>query len=676
MPHGCELMRRLGLASVGLAALILAAAPDASAQSSGTVIRAGDAVVVTVATQESLTGKYIVDGDGAITLPLAGRVVADGLTPDRLGDELRRRLSEFLVDPQVRVDLQQARRVFVFGNVKAPGPLDLSEHMTLLEALTRAGYSGVAEVLVLRRDDARGPILIDDPAASVVRVNLVELEQDAADGRLDRNVVLAAGDTIYVPDVEASRVYVSGEVRKPGWYGIPEGTTVLQAISLAGGVTEQGSVGRLRILRMVEGDQEAVGAELVDRLEPGDTLVVPEKFALSVLQFGPSDPERRREREIRFGRAFSIVPVAALTRIGIDTNVLNETGRPEADFVVSGGPQLDVWFDLRRVRLGSTGGAEFVYFRDHDDQRSVNRWVSGTTDLELSRRFTMRFGAGWANSRERLNNELDARLRRIERTLDAGLQFRPWDRVQIEVAGRDFHRRFDRGVTFFGVKVDETLTGRLRIASAATRVSLTALTSLEVAGRAATHRFDLFPEKNADTTEMSVGGTWRPGALVAGAARVGYLRHLSVAPTAPDLERVVGGFDLSYQPGERTRLGGQLERTTGDTFQPQFAFALVDRAGGFVQQGMFRRFDIRLEAYREAYTYQVFRDFDEGAEGGLRMERTRRYTSELGVHAGALRVGFNATYVERFATTRADRSYDSIWLTANITYGAVDVRSQ
>jgi len=114
-------MRLPGLASFGLAVLVLAAAPAASAQSSGTVIRTGDAVVVTVATQESLGGTYVVDGGGAITLPLAGRVVTDGLTPDQLGDELRRRLTDFLVDPQVRVDLQQARRVFVFGNVRRQG---------------------------------------------------------------------------------------------------------------------------------------------------------------------------------------------------------------------------------------------------------------------------------------------------------------------------------------------------------------------------------------------------------------------------------------------------------------------------------------------------------------------------------------------------------------------------
>ena len=55
-------------------------------------------------------------------------------------------------------------------------------------------------------------------------------------------------------------------------------TTVLQALSLAGGVTDRGSTGRIQIVRIVDGEREEIDAELTDVVLPRDTIVVPERF--------------------------------------------------------------------------------------------------------------------------------------------------------------------------------------------------------------------------------------------------------------------------------------------------------------------------------------------------------------------------------------------------------------
>jgi protein involved in polysaccharide export with SLBB domain len=59
---------------------------------------------------------------------------------------------------------------------------------------------------------------------------------------------------------------------------VPEGTTVLQALTLAGGPTPDAALGRVRILRVVDGNQRSFDAELDDIVQPRDTILVPERF--------------------------------------------------------------------------------------------------------------------------------------------------------------------------------------------------------------------------------------------------------------------------------------------------------------------------------------------------------------------------------------------------------------
>src|SRR2546425_11480987 len=56
-------------------------------------------------------------------------------------------------------------------------------------------------------------------------------------------------------------------------------------------------------------------------------------------------------------------PSVALTNLGIDTNVFNDTRDPKQDFTASVGPQLDTWLRLGPARLSSHSRAEFEYFQ-------------------------------------------------------------------------------------------------------------------------------------------------------------------------------------------------------------------------------------------------------------------------------------------------------------------------
>jgi polysaccharide biosynthesis/export protein len=85
---------------------------------------------------------------------------------------------------------------------------------------------------------------------------------------------IASGDTIYVPT--AGYVFVSGQVERPGQYRLERGTTVQRAITLAGGFTKFAATSRLRVKRSIAGKPQEFQAQLDDRLQAEDILIVPE----------------------------------------------------------------------------------------------------------------------------------------------------------------------------------------------------------------------------------------------------------------------------------------------------------------------------------------------------------------------------------------------------------------
>jgi polysaccharide export outer membrane protein len=272
-------LARIGMLLTGL--LSLCSSPVLS-QTTDYTIGDRDILSVTVWSQMDLSGKYTVDADGTVMFPLVGALKVQGLTVQQVATELRNRLKDgFFRDPQltVSIDDYRSQRIFVMGQVRQPGSYPLSGGMTVIEALARAGSTtpeAAPEALIVRagqRDRAAQPTLPDDSnAGAITRVNVNEVQS----GALASQVALRDGDTIFVPRAET--VFVSGQVRSPGAYPIGKTTTVLQALTLAGGVTDRGATNRVRVIRIINGTREQVKIKLDDVLRPGDTVVVPERF--------------------------------------------------------------------------------------------------------------------------------------------------------------------------------------------------------------------------------------------------------------------------------------------------------------------------------------------------------------------------------------------------------------
>lgn len=256
------------------------ATPPATRAAGGYVVGPLDVLSITVFGEPDLSRRYTVDADGTIDFPFIGRTKAAGLTLREVQDALAKRLaSGFLVNPQVGVEVAEYRSkaVFIVGEVRSPGSYPVKGDMSLVEALALAGPTNAAssEVIVVHPDPERKegrPLLPDAAGARSVRVNIKELQS----GKLSQNVQLQDGDTIFVPKAET--FFVTGQVRSPGSYIYEPGMTVLQAIALAGGLSDRGSRRGMKVLRAAGGKQVEIAVKESDLIKPGDTLVVRQRF--------------------------------------------------------------------------------------------------------------------------------------------------------------------------------------------------------------------------------------------------------------------------------------------------------------------------------------------------------------------------------------------------------------
>jgi polysaccharide export outer membrane protein len=270
-------------------ATLLLAVPGAQAQDipaavpTDYVVGPQDVLLITSYDQADLSGKFAVESDGTFTYPLIGRFKAGGLRLRQVEERLKDQLVDegYFRNPQITVAVEtyKSQKVFVVGEVRTPGTYVLSGEMSLVEVLALAGSttpsaSGEAVIVHADGEGSEGPSLpSDDESRNVTRVSLRDLQN----GVFSQNAQLRDGDTIFIPRAES--IYVFGQVKSPGAYALQQrDTTVLQALALAGGVTDRGTTGRVRITRIVEGKTTEVRVELTDIVQPGDTIVVPQRF--------------------------------------------------------------------------------------------------------------------------------------------------------------------------------------------------------------------------------------------------------------------------------------------------------------------------------------------------------------------------------------------------------------
>ncbi len=230
-----------------------------------------DVLRITVYDNPDLTTVARVSGEGTISFPLIGEIKVSGLTIPQIASRLSELLAGgYIVNPHVIVFIEEFRskKATVIGEVAKPGLYELPGQTTFLELLSRAGglTKDAGDRAIIKRKMSQG-----EQSFSIDLKRLI----DKGDTSID--MFLQDGDSIYIQ--KAGFFYVTGEVKKPDAYKCEEGTTVLKAITMAGGFTDKAAEKRIKIKRKDAGKEntmERVGLD--DLVRPDDVIIVPESF--------------------------------------------------------------------------------------------------------------------------------------------------------------------------------------------------------------------------------------------------------------------------------------------------------------------------------------------------------------------------------------------------------------
>ena len=219
---------------------------------------------------------------GTVMLPMVHEVQIGGMDEQAAAHAIEAALiaQGMLLHPLVTVLVISyvGQDVSVLGEVVRPGVYPYTLHHRLMDLISAA--SGLAPsagrlVNIFHRDDAKTP-------------HPVVLDPDAADTANDHNPELAPGDTVQVS--RAGLVYVVGDVQRPGGFPVDpvQGLTVVQALTLAWGPTQNAAMGKAILIREQKGGRTLTSLNLKRMLhgqEPDqlvhdrDILYVPDSAA-------------------------------------------------------------------------------------------------------------------------------------------------------------------------------------------------------------------------------------------------------------------------------------------------------------------------------------------------------------------------------------------------------------
>ena len=153
------------------------------------IIGAEDSLAIQVWREPEFSRQVMVRPDGKITMPLIKEVQAAGRTPEQLGEELAKSLSEYLRAPEVSVTVIQvnSQKYYVTGEVNRPGPYPLIVPTKVLDAITNAGgfheFANQKKIVIMRKDER-------------LKFNYKEVIKGK---NPEQNILLENGDYIIVP---------------------------------------------------------------------------------------------------------------------------------------------------------------------------------------------------------------------------------------------------------------------------------------------------------------------------------------------------------------------------------------------------------------------------------------------------------------------------------------------
>lgn len=359
-----------------------------------------------------------------------------------------------------------------------------------------------------------------------------------------------------------------------------------------------------------------------------------------------------------------IRPRLLINSIGVESNVFNERDDPKQDFTFS--VQPDVEFSVRpgRARITWVGGAEFVYFHEYKDERSVNRSQTVSADLNLD---WFRPFATYATShtRNRANAEIDVRARRRPVTYTAGASIRLATRTSATFTYRGSREEFDDDIEYRGQELAETLNQKGRAYEGALGLQLTPVTAFSVVFAREEVRFDESPLRDSNSYRVAPTLSFSPLGLLTGTASVGYRRFRGLDPALPEYNGLAMAGTLAVVLGGRYRVDTRFGRDVRYSYEEAFPYYVTTGGRATIATQISDRFDFRVTGGREHMAYRAFAGGD--APGA---DREDVYGGGIGTSLGdRRRVVVNAEFIKRHSQRDTSREYRNRRIYATLTWG-------
>jgi protein involved in polysaccharide export with SLBB domain len=264
-------------------------------------IRVGDFVHISMDEEAEITYRGEIDASGFVVLPVLGEFRVVGMKEADAAAGLSAALEEDLFQRatvRVRIIKRAPGAVYIYGAVKAPGPVPLPEvgEMTVLQAIAKVGgitaWASPEDCMVTRVNPATG----DRVKFQVDLLAAFDDIQGKADVRLAANDVVLIGsanaEMAQVLSNEPYEIIVIGQVNKPGiiLFAPGELRTFMRALFKAGNFTRFAKKKAVRLIRYGEDGSRTVtevnAEKIIDEgrleddveLEPGDMIIVDEKL--------------------------------------------------------------------------------------------------------------------------------------------------------------------------------------------------------------------------------------------------------------------------------------------------------------------------------------------------------------------------------------------------------------
>lgn len=220
--------------------------------------------------------------DGKIYFNLLPGMFAWGLTLAETKQMLEKEMTKYVrMQPEVVITLKAvgSRRIWILGNVQTPGVYSLATPTTLLEAIALAGGTSTIPGTSEETVDLKNSFVMR--GGEMLKVNFERLLRM---GDLTQNVYLQPDDFVFLRSSVARTVYVMGAVAMPNAVPYTEPTSLVSAISTAGGTIPYAYMTHVAILRgslthpriaIIDYGRVFRGQARDVRLEPGDIVYVP-----------------------------------------------------------------------------------------------------------------------------------------------------------------------------------------------------------------------------------------------------------------------------------------------------------------------------------------------------------------------------------------------------------------